>query len=230
MWKRKKWVILMTAVMLTIAATEAVWGLTDFWKMTAQKEIVIMLDAGHGGGDPGAVSQMSVEKDLNLAIVQKLQGYLEEAGYTVHVTRIEDEGLYQEGDTNKKRADMKERKRLIEESQADLMISIHQNSYPDSRYWGPQVFFQKQSPQAASLALLVQEMLNSFTAPENTREAKANDSYFILLQSPMPAILVECGFITNSKDAENLNSEAYQKKVAWGIYCGVEKYLQSDLF
>lgn len=230
MWKKKKWVLMVTAAVLTIAATEAVWGLTDFWRMTAHKEIVIMIDAGHGGADPGAVSEMAIEKDLNLAIAQKLQGYLEEAGYTVYVTRIEDEGLYQSGDSNKKRADMKERKRLIEESQADLMISIHQNSYPDSQYWGPQVFFQKQSPEAAALALLVQEMLNSFTAPENTRQAKANDSYFILLQSPMPAILVECGFVTNSKDAENLNDETYQKKVAWGIYSGIEQYLQAKVF
>lgn len=230
MWKKKKWVLMVTAAVLTIAATEAVWGLTDFWRMTAHKEIVIMIDAGHGGADPGAVSEMAIEKDLNLAIAQKLQGYLEEAGYTVYVTRIEDEGLYQSGDSNKKRADMKERKRLIEESQADLMISIHQNSYPDSQYWGSQVFFQKQSPEAAALALLVQEMLNSFTSPENTRQAKANDSYFILLQSPMPAILVECGFVTNSQDAENLNDETYQKKVAWGIYSGIEQYLQANVF
>lgn len=230
MWKRKKWVLIAVAVVLAAGLTESVWGLSEFWRLTSRKEIVIMIDAGHGGGDPGAVEGATAEKELNLAIAQKLQSYLEEAGYSVSMTRIDDAGLYQNGDSNKKRADMEERKRLIEESSADLMISIHQNSYPDSRYWGPQVFFQKQSPEAAALALLVQAELNSFTAPENTREAKANDSYFILLHSPMPAILVECGFITNSKEAENLRDEAYQKKVAWGIYAGVEKYLQSEGF
>lgn len=230
MWNRKKWTLAALALLLTATVTESAWGLTEFWRLTGEKEIVIMVDAGHGGGDPGAVSEMAVEKDLNLAIAQKLQQYLEEAGYTVNLTRLEDTDLAGSETTHKKRADMKERARLIAESGADLMVSIHQNSYPDSQYWGPQVFYQKQSPEAAALALLVQEELNTFTAPKNTREAKPNDSYYILLQSPMPAILVECGFITNSQEAENLQDESYQKKVAWGIYAGIEKYLQSDGF
>lgn len=227
LWKRKKWILVALIIILSGAAAESVWGLSSLWKVSAQKEIIIVVDAGHGGIDPGAVTEMAVEKDLNLQIAQKLQGYLEEAGYLVTMTRWEDAGLYEAEDTNKKRADMQKRSEIIEESEAALMISIHQNAYPDSQYWGPQVFFQKQSPESAAFGLLVQEALNTFTAPENTREAKANDSYYILQHSSMPAILVECGFITNSQDAENLQDETYQKKVAWAIYCGIEKYLQS---
>ena len=119
---------------------------------------------------------------------------------------------------------MEARKKLIEESGADLMISIHQNSYTDPKYWGPQVFYQKGISASAALAEGIQEEMNRFTAPGNTRKAKENDTYFILQQSPMPAVLVECGFVTNSKDSENLSSPQYQKRVAWGIYMGIEAY------
>ena len=230
-WKRKRWVLLAAGLVLAAALTERVWGLTDFWRTASRQETVIVLDAGHGGSDPGAVSEMLVEKDLNLAIALKLQGYLEEAGYTVLVTRLDDSDLASESSGGtRKQADMRARREIMEESGADLMISIHQNAFPDARYWGPQVFYQKQSTEAAALALLVQAEMNAFTAPGNTREAKANDSYYILKEAPMPAILVECGFITNSREAENLRDESYQKKVAWGIYSGIEKYLQSDVF
>ena len=230
-WKRKKWVLITVAILMGMLATESAWGLSEFWHMASLQEIVIMVDAGHGGSDPGAVDTGILEKDLNLAIAQKLQGYLEEAGYSVNMTRLEDVDLGEaETAGSRKQADMQERKRLIQESRADLMISIHQNAYPDRRFFGPQVFYQKKSPEAAALALLVQAELNSFTAPESNRKIKPDDSYFILKNAPMPAILVECGFITHSKEAENLQDDSYQKKVAWGIYCGIEKYLQSESF
>lgn len=221
---------MVTMLVLSLAAAETVWGLSHLWKGLFEKEVVIMIDAGHGGADPGAVSKDGsiVEKDLNLAIAQKLQTYLEEAGYTVWMTRIEDGDLAGEVKDKRKQADMKERKRLMEASDAQLMVSVHQNSFPNSQYYGPQVFFQANRQEAAALALLVQAEMNSFTAPENTREAKSNDSYYILKNAPMPAILVECGFVSNAAEAEQLSSEEYQKKVAWGIYSGIEKYLQSS--
>lgn len=227
-WKKRTWVLISLLCIALFTAAESAWGLMDFWLTASQKETVIVIDAGHGGIDPGAVEELTVEKDLNLAIAKKLQVYLEEAGYTVYMTRIEDTGLYEEDDTNKKRSDMQERVSIITDSKADLMISIHQNAYPDSRYYGPQVFFQKNNAEAATLALLVQEQMNSFTLPGNTRQAKPNESYFILKNSPMPAILVECGFITNSNEAEKLHDESYQKKVAWGIYSGIEAYLRAS--
>ena len=101
------------------------------------------------------------------------------------------------------------------------MVSIHQNSFPESQYWGPQVFYQENSEEAKRLATEIQDQLNSFTSPDNTRVIKQNDSYYILKQSEIPAVLVECGFLTNSKEEESLNDESYQKKVAWGIYAGI---------
>ena len=229
-WKRKKWVLMAVALVLSMAAAESVWGLSGLWRGIMEKDMVIIIDAGHGGWDPGAVSDdtLTVEKELNLAIAQKLQNYLQEAGYSVEMTRIDDNDLAADASDSRKQADMRERKRLIEESEADLMISIHQNSFPDGQYFGPQVFFQAHSTEAAAMALLVQAEMNSFTAPENTREAKSNDSYYILKNSPMPAILVECGFVSNTAEAARLGAEEYQKKVAWGIYSGIEKYLQSS--
>ncbi len=230
MWKQKMPILLATALILSLAAVETVWGISDIWHGIWDKDVVIVIDAGHGGADPGAVSAngTAVEKELNLTIAQKLQGYLQEAGYTVVMTRTADEDLAGEAGGSRKQTDMKERIRIMEEAKGDLMISIHQNSFPEGKYWGPQVFFQKHSEKAAALALLVQSEMNAFTAPENTRQAKSNDSYYILKNAPMTAVLVECGFLSNEGESQRLTDENYQKKVAWGIYSGIEKYLQSD--
>ena len=190
---------------------------------------LIYLDAGHGGMDPGKPGTNGAdEKDINLAIALKLQAYLEIGGAQVVVTRLEDEGLYTEQDQNKKRAAMQKRRDLFNESGADLMVSIHQNSFPESQYWGPQVFYQENSEEAKRLATEIQDQLNSFTSPDNTRVIKQNDSYYILKQSEIPAVLVECGFLTNSKEEESLNDESYQKKVAWGIYAGIAAYFNIE--
>lgn len=228
-WKGKMPILIVTVLILSFAAAETVWGIGEIWRGIWEEDTVVVIDAGHGGADPGALSASGtvVEKELNLAIARNLQSYLQEAGYTVVMTRDADEDLAGDAEGSRKQADMKERKRIMEESQADLMISIHQNSFPQSQYFGPQVFFQKQSEQASALALLIQRELNAFTSPENTRQAKANDTYYVLNQAPMPAILVECGFLSNENEAAALADESYQKKVAWGIYSGIEKYLQS---
>ncbi len=230
LWKRKISVLIVTVLILSLAGAESVWGIGNIWRGIWEKDVVIVIDAGHGGNDPGAVSEngAAVEKELNLAIAQKLQSYLQEAGYTVVMTRTVDEDLAGDADGSRKQADMKERIRIMEEIEGDLMVSIHQNSFPNGKYWGPQVFFQKHSEKAAAMALVVQAEMNSFTAPENTRQAKADDSYYILKNAPMTAILVECGFVSNEREAGQLIDENYQKKVAWGIYSGIEKYLQSD--
>ena len=228
-WKRKLSVLIATILVLGLAAAETVWGISDIWKGIRESDVIIVIDAGHGGNDPGAISQDGaiLEKDINLAISKILQGYLEEAGYVVVMTRMVDEDLAGNTDGRRKTADMKERIRIMEEASGDLMISIHQNSFPEEKYFGPQVFFQSHSEQAAGLALVVQQELNTFTAPSNDRQAKAGSDYYILKNAPLTAILVECGFVSNSKEARQLMEEEYQRKVAWGIYCGVEKYLQS---
>ena len=228
-WKRKLPVLIATILILSLAAAETVWGISGIWRGIWQKEVVIVIDAGHGGWDPGAISQNGavLEKDVNLAIAKTLQGYCEEAGYTVVMTRSEDQDLAGDTEGKRKTADMKERIRIMEKAEGDLMISIHQNSFPEEQYRGPQVFFHSHSEEAVGLALLVQQELNAFTAPGNTRQAKAGSDYYILKNAPMTAILVECGFVSNRGEAKQLTEEEYQKKIAWGIYSGVEKYLQS---
>lgn len=250
-WKYKLGILALTALVLSGAAAESVWGLSSLWRGMSRSDTVIVIDAGHGGADPGAVAQNGsvVEKEINLAIAAKLQAYLQEGGYTVIMTRTEDQevsaeagssgGANTDGEASagnaantgsRKQADMRSRKQIMEDSGAQLMISIHQNSFTQTQYHGPQVFFQAQSPEAAALALLVQGNLNQLAASGGAREAKANDSYYVLKNASMPAILVECGFVSNPEEAARLTEEAYQKKIAWGIYCGIEKYLQSDAF
>ena len=228
-FKRKRLVLMVTILILSFAAAESVWGISQIWKGIWESDSVIVIDAGHGGTDPGAISQNGIvlEKEINLEIAKQLQGYLQEAGYTVVMTRTEDQDLAGDTEGRRKTADMKERIRIMEEAKVNVLISIHQNSYPETQYQGPQVFFQSHSEEAAALALMVQTEMNSFTAPGNQREAKAAADYYILKNAPMTAILVECGFVSNPEEALLLTEQEYQKKIAWGIYCGVEKYLQS---
>ncbi len=184
---------------------------------------VVLIDPGHGGADPGKTGSLGEdEKIINLSIARKLAAYLEAGGALVYMTRTEDETLG--GGTKKE--DMKLRGEQIRELQPDLFVSIHQNSYTNSRYWGPQVFYYADSEKSEALARKVQEQLNIFTGSD--RQHKANTDYYVLRQGQEPGILVECGFLTNPEEEKRLNDETYQKKIAWSIYSGMNAYLEEE--
>lgn len=186
----------------------------------------IMLDAGHGGADPGKVGCNDIlEKDLNLAIVYKLKTLFENKGFCVVLTRTDDKALCDENSKNMKVEDMRNRVSLITETMPIMTISIHQNSYPDSSVSGPQVFFYDQSPEGQVIAGIVQDSLNTIMEPPKPRVSKSNNDYYILKKTPTPTVIVECGFLTNETEAANLIDEAYQEKLARAIYWGICEYL-----
>ena len=176
---------------------------------------VVIIDAGHGGFDPGKVTGDTLEKDINLAIALKLQRYLEQGGAYVMLTRADDDAI---GST--KRSDMAGRIAIANEGQGDLFISIHQNSFPDARASGPQVFYYGDSEKSRLLAESVQTQMSEMLDTRR-REAKANENYFMLKKTVIPAIIVECGFLSNSRDRELLLTESHQQRVAWAIYVGI---------
>ncbi len=190
---------------------------------------VVVLDSGHGGWDPGKVGiDGSLEKDLNLAIALKLKNYLEASGVTVIMTRDGDYGLYDERDSNKKSADMANRCKLINDAAPALTVSIHQNSYHEEPIHGGQVFYYKKSQQGQQLAEIIQKRFDYVQGQANTRVAKANDNYYLLLHVRSPIVIVECGFLSNASDAANLNSEDYQDRLAWTIHMGIMEYLNTQ--
>lgn len=190
---------------------------------------VIVVDAGHGGVDPGMVGINGLEeKGINLAIAEKLKGRLEEAGCRVVMTREDDKGLYEEGTENKKAQDMQNRCAVIAREKPLLTVSIHQNSYSDSQVKGPQVFYFEHSAEGQKLALCIQEQLNSQLGIERPRQAKGNTTYYLLKRSEGVLNIVECGFLTNPEEAGKLQDEVYQEQVAAAITDGILQYLDTN--
>lgn len=188
--------------------------------------VCVCIDAGHGGGDPGKIGiNQEQEKDINLQIAYKLKEVLEQQDLKVVMTRTSDDDLSDEGVENVKVSDMQNRVAAIEKSGAVFTVSIHQNSYPEEAIHGAQVFYYGESAQGQQLAELIQESLKQRLDPENKRQAKANDSYYMLKKTPTPTVIVECGFLSNAEEAGLLCEEAYQEQVAWAIAMGVMQYL-----
>ena len=182
----------------------------------------IVLDAGHGGWDPGKTGTDGAnEKELNLAVVGKLAEYLEQGGAEVILTRESDDALG-EG----KRTDMAERRRIANESGADILVSIHQNAFPSAKVRGAQVFYHNSSGNGKVLAECVQESLRHRVDGSNNRQAKENKDYYILRTTEIPAVIVECGFLSNAEEEKLLNDATYQEKLAWAIYCGILDYFE----
>ena len=193
-------------------------------KIASAKALTVVIDAGHGGIDPGVVGLSGQkESDLNLRVAVYLKDCFESAGINVIMTRETETGLYDPDtkETEKKSQDMRRRGEIIKQSEADLMISIHMNSVSDKRCYGSQVFFQKGSK--STLAEYIQESIVKYVDKENKRVALAGD-YFVLKAGPMPSVIVECGFLSNANDEKKLMQESYQKEMAWAIYNGVMKY------
>ncbi len=187
---------------------------------------IVVIDAGHGGSDPGKIGvNNALEKDINLSIALKVKDILEKKGITVVLTRENEDGLYQETDTNKKRSDMQKRCQIIAESKCTIAVSIHQNSYHEESVAGPQVFYYATSTQGQQLATIIQNELIEQLAPEKKRTAKANDSYYLLKKAVCPIVIVECGFLSNWNEAALLVTDEYQQKVAQAVADGIEKHL-----
>jgi len=186
----------------------------------------VIIDAGHGGNDPGKVTPGGIyEKDINLEVAKKLKMFLEAQDVFVVMTRENDEGLYSPGTKNKKVEDMKNRLVLIESADANVAVSIHQNSYNQESIRGAQVFYYTNSKEGKKLAEIIQKRLINSVDPTNKREAKANDSYYLLKKTTIPLAIIECGFLTNKAEAGKLSDPYYQEKLAWSIHLAIMQYL-----
>lgn len=194
-----------------------------------RERVCVVIDAGHGGDDPGKVGiNGAKEKDVNLQLAQRVKGYLEANDIEVVMVRESDEGLYDPDAPNKKVQDMKRRIQIIEEVAPALTVSIHQNSYPEEYVRGAQVFYYTGSVHGKMLAELVQDQLVEKADPENKRQVKANDSYYLLKKTNVPIVIVECGFLSNSAEAEKLCTPEYQDRLAWAISMGIMQYINQQ--
>ena len=214
--------LLCSMVLLSKEAALYVAGIASGKSQT----FTVVIDSGHGGTDPGKIAaDGTLEKDINLEIASLLKNYLEQADVDVVMTREEDKGLYQEEDNGKKMADMRNRCRLINESGADLVVSIHQNSYHEESISGGQVFYYKDSVNGKRLAEILQKRFSYVLGEGNRRLAKANDNYYLLLHVKSPIVIVECGFLSNWSEAAMLQDSVYQDRMAWTLHMGILEYL-----
>lgn len=191
-----------------------------------KKEYTVVLDAGHGSSDSGKVGINGVlEKDINLSISKETKKYLEKKGIRVIMTRDKDESLVEGEKGNRKVQDMKARVKRINDTKPDLAVSIHQNSYHEESIHGAQVFYYEHSESGEKDARILQEALLAVD-PDNTRQVKANTTYYLLKRTEVPILIIECGFLSNQEEAEKLASEDYQKEIAKAIANGIESCLK----
>ena len=187
----------------------------------AVKNKVIVLDSGHGGDDPGKIGvNQAKEKEINLKIAKKIKKRLEKNGWEVVMTREKDVMLGDPAAGNKKIHDMKARVERINKTMPQAAVSIHQNSYQDAQIHGAQVFYYSHSEEGKRMAEVMQKALLK-ADEENTRQAKANDTYYLLKRTEVPTIIVECGFLSNPEEAAKLVSPKYQEKLAEAIAEGI---------
>ena len=193
------------------------------------EELVVVIDPGHGGIDAGATGNNATEKEINLFVANCLKDYISSGGGRVYMTRTEDTNT---ADPNRKKSetqkmsDLKVRKESIEKNGADIFISIHMNKFSDGKYKGLQTFYDGNIPESKILAECIQNSTKDVLADGNKRTAKGTgNNIYILKGNKIPSVLVECGFLSNSEEAQKLKTPEYQRKVAWGIYMGILDYI-----
>ncbi|MBR5269216.1 MAG: N-acetylmuramoyl-L-alanine amidase [Anaerotignum sp.] len=190
---------------------------------------VIILDAGHGGEDGGAVGKSNLpEKEINLSITEKLKTLLELHGFTVIMTRESDAFI---GDnslptlTERKKSDMQKRLQIMTEHPNGIFVSIHQNHFDNTALNGAQVFYSANHDHSPLLASSIQTTIVSLLQPENMRVSKAAEpTIYLLRNAQIPAVIVECGFLSNIEEATLLCEESYQNQIAFSIFCGILDY------
>ena len=213
------------SVFLLLITLFVAFHIPSFAKNHKPSTIIIVIDPGHGGVDPGKVSKTGVEeKDINLEIAFYLKEYLSSQDFVVYMTREDDSGLYEESASNKKTSDLNNRIRFMKTHDADCFVSIHQNSYPDETISSAQVFY---NGEGTELAEYIQSSLLSVD-PQNHRAAKFSSDYFLLKNATIPSVIVECGFLSNPTEASKLTDDSYQKQLAYAICIGICQYFSKN--
>ncbi len=185
-----------------------------------QSRGIIVIDAGHGGFDAGASGRITkVREDvLNLSVANKLKRLFEINGFTVVMTREDDKAV-----ASTKKGDMAKREQIIEDTDPDAVISIHMNKFGDASVAGPMAFYYEKSEEGKAMAESIQQYLNEYLQPPRPRTYKP-ENYFMLRQGEAPSVLVECGFLSNEREEELLQTDEYQEKCAKAIYKGAAEY------
>lgn len=223
-------VYLLTAslvVALVIAGSQAVTALAEMQPI--RRTNVIIIDAGHGGEDGGATSCSGVlESRLNLEIALRLESLMQLLGYETKMIRTEDVSIYTEGNTiaAKKVSDLRNRVKLVNETENGLLVSIHQNIFADSRYSGAQVFYNAVDG-AKELAQALQTAFVATVNPESNRKIKAADGVYLMEHIQKPGILVECGFLSCPEEEAKLRTGEYQNQICCVIAATLCQYFAS---
>lgn len=194
---------------------------------------VIIIDAGHGGEDGGAVGiDGTAEKDLNLSISLKLNEILSAMGYQTRMVRTTDTSIHNaDADTVRERkvSDIHNRAAIMNEYENCIYVSIHQNKYSGSSIWGAQTFYSPNNEESKELAQLIQASIANNVQPDNKRVIKqSGTNIYVLYNATRPAVMVECGFVSNANELEQLKDEEYQNKMAFAISNGIINYLFSE--
>ena len=189
----------------------------------------VILDAGHGGADGGAVAPDSTEEKLiNLQITLKLKAVLELYGYNVILTRADDNSIHDKDASSlrqQKVSDIRNREKIIKAHPDAIFVSIHQNNFYDTSVHGAQVFYSKNNMLSRTLAQSISESITSDVQPDNPREIKKSGTeIYLLYHSQIPSVMVECGFLSNYEDLTKLKDAAFQKKIAVSIAKGIINY------
>ncbi len=220
--------LLMVALLAGISAFFAAENTSEKPTTAFSVPPTIILDAGHGGEDGGAVSENGIlEKELNLAVAKRTEALLTANGYHVVMTRTTDELLYDKNadfQGRKKSLDLAARRKIAEETPNCIFISLHMNSYPDARFDGLQVWYSPNHALSKEIADTIQETVQTLLQPENDRKTKsATSAIYLLHHLTVPAVLVECGFLSNPAEAEKLNSPEYQQELAIALSLAIGK-------
>lgn len=232
--RKKTIVLLLICAFIGIAAGLGLQYIpkTSVFGPGSTQTLRVVVDAGHGAPDGGAVGVNGTqEKDINLAIAQKVQEILEAKGIEVIMTRMGDSGLQQNTDTSlreMKRSDMKTRLAIMKKSNSDLFISIHMNYFTQKNVNGLHIFYAKNHSEIKPLAENIQERMNNVTGAKTHTVKAADKTLFLMKNPPIPAILIECGFLSNAEEENKLNNEDYQSRIAWAIADSIEKYYMSS--
>lgn len=195
-----------------------------------EREICLIIDPGHGGVDGGATSCTGlVESTYNLDIALRLKDLFHLLGYETKMTRETDVSIYTKGETiaQKKASDLKERVRIVNETENALLLSIHQNNFSDSRYSGAQVFYAD-TPGSEELAKQLQSTFAATINPGSSRSIKKSTGVYLMEHIQRPGVLIECGFLSNPAEEARLRDPEYQRKLCCVIAAGVNQYLANS--